>query len=474
MDELFIHVKGGGGLCVPAAMSMTTYVLIEQEDWFEREIGFVRRLLKPAMRALDVGASFGTYTLAMAQAVEPDGKVWAYEPAAATMGYLRKTIERNKLTNVELHEAAMADRGGIGRLQLEERSELNRLVADGAGQPVSLTTLDAEQALRDFGRIDFVKLDAEGAEFDIIRGGERFFAEQSPLVMFEWQSDYEPNTAALVAFRDRGYGLFKLIGPDRYLVPIVRGESYDAFDLNVFACKSDRAAMLAAAGVLTPICPPMSEPSAGLGLALWHRQPFAASFAHATRTSDLRYERALDAYAVWRDADRPLAERCGALRASAEILQTLAPESRNLAHLSTCARVADEAAMRELAVGCLRRMLDLMKQGRSEVREPFWPPARRYDAILPGSDHDRWFLATAFEAYEERRALSSFFAPPDTLAGLDWLASTAYASPEMERRRQLTAIRAGRQRQRQPSPLLAEAGAGHLNPQLWDGRPEPA
>ncbi|HXW26922.1 MAG TPA: FkbM family methyltransferase, partial [Xanthobacteraceae bacterium] len=137
---------------------MTTYVLIEQEDWFEREIGFVRRLLKPAMRALDVGASFGTYTLAMAQAVEPDGKVWAYEPAAATMGYLRKTIERNKLTNVELYEAAMADREGIGRLQLEERSELNRLVADGAGQPVSLTTLDAEQTLRDFGRIDFVKL----------------------------------------------------------------------------------------------------------------------------------------------------------------------------------------------------------------------------------------------------------------------------------------------------------------------------
>jgi hypothetical protein len=43
-------------------------VLIEQEDWFEKEICFVRRVLQPGTCAADIGANYGTYTLAMAPA----------------------------------------------------------------------------------------------------------------------------------------------------------------------------------------------------------------------------------------------------------------------------------------------------------------------------------------------------------------------------------------------------------------------
>jgi FkbM family methyltransferase len=472
MDELYIHVKGGGEVCVPDSLTITTYVLIEQEDWFEKEIGFVRRLLRRGMRAVDIGANYGTYTLAMARAVGPDGRVWAYEPASATARYLRKTIERNDLCNVEPHQAALCDRTGDGRLQLHDRAELNRLGVDGAGEAVPLTSLDAEQALRDWGRIDFVKIDAEGAELDIVRGGERFFAEQSPLVMFERVAVDAANEGAQVAFREHGYELFKLIGPDHCLVPVGPDEPYDAFDLNLFACKPDRAAMLAAVGLLTAVSAPAPEAS-GRGLALWRAQPFTASFLDVKGALKPRYARALDAYAVWRDSNRPLAERCGALLAAADILRALTTETRNLAVLSTCARVAHEAAKRVLALDCIGRMLDIMNQRHPRLREPFWPPCERYDAMRPGADRVNWFAAATFEAHEERRAHSSQFAPPDTLARLEWLASSPYASPAMERRRQLTAIRAGRQRQRQPSPLLIKASAGHLNPQLWGGRLEP-
>ena len=67
------------------------------------------------------------------------------------------------------------------------------------------------------------------------------------------------------------------------------------------------------------------------------------------------------------------------------------------------------------------------------------------------------------------RAYSSRLRGADTLAGLDWLAGTSYARAAMERRRQLIAIRAGRQRGRQSSPLLSKSGPGHLNPRLWGG-----
>jgi len=473
MDELYIRVKGGGEICVPAGPSITTYVLIEQEDWFEREIAFVRRLLRPGMRAIDIGANYGTYTLAVAQAVGPQGRVWAYEPTSATARYLRETIRRNSLSQVDVHQAALSDRIGTGRLHLDAQVELNRLEDGSEGEEVALTTLDAEATLRAWGTIDFIKIDAEGGELAIVRGGERFFAEQSPLVMFERRAVDGENEGVRSAFLALNYTLFKLIGPDTHLVPIGPDERFDAFDLNLFACKPDRADVLSAAGVLAKTCA-ASELPAGLGLKLWQRQEFAGSFTHAKNASDPRYRRALDAYAVWRAVDRMLAERCGALRAAADILQALGAETRNLAILSTAARVAHEAGRRKLSLDLLNRMLGLLRERPPKLSEPFWPPAERYDGMRPGADRDIWFLAATLEAYEERRAFSSQFAAPDTLGGLDWLASTPYATPAMERRRQLIAINAGRQRQRQPSPLLSKVSDGHLNPHLWGGRGETA
>ena len=60
--SLVLNMAGGMKICVPAALDhITTYVLLEQEDWFEDEIRFVRRFLRPGMRAVDVGANFGVY-----------------------------------------------------------------------------------------------------------------------------------------------------------------------------------------------------------------------------------------------------------------------------------------------------------------------------------------------------------------------------------------------------------------------------
>src|ERR1043166_9187388 len=94
--------------------------------------------------------------------------------------------------------------------------------------------------------------------------------------------------------------------------------------------------------------------------------------------------------------------------------------------------------------------------------------------MQPGADRNNWVLAPSLSRYEKGPALSFQFAAPDTLAGLDGLAGTRYASPAMERRRQLMAIRAGRQNERQASPLLSKASPGHLNPHLWGGAPAPA
>jgi hypothetical protein len=74
---LTVRIKGNVSVCVPNNISlMTPYILLEQEDWFEDEISFVRRVLDPGDRVIDIGANYGIYTLSAAAVVGAQGKVW--------------------------------------------------------------------------------------------------------------------------------------------------------------------------------------------------------------------------------------------------------------------------------------------------------------------------------------------------------------------------------------------------------------
>jgi len=144
---LTLTIQGEIKICVPGSLQlMTTYVLLEQEDWFEDEINFVRCLLRSDEEVIDVGANYGIYTLTMAQCVGARGKVWAFEPASSTAGFLRKSIEAQEVSNIECIQAALSNRKGSAQLGLQPNSELNSLVAQsstqGDSETVQLLILD--------------------------------------------------------------------------------------------------------------------------------------------------------------------------------------------------------------------------------------------------------------------------------------------------------------------------------------------
>src|SRR3972149_3678861 len=181
---------------------MTPFVLLEQEDWFESEIEFVRLLLQPGMKVIDVGANYGTYTLTAAKLVGEHGGVLAFEPASKTADYLRRSIELNAFGNTRLLQCALSDHDGEASLSLSENAELNTLQqAAGAGsEVVRLRTLDDCYAESGFGPIDFFKLDAEGEEIRILAGASKFLEQQSPLIMFELKHGEEVNIGLIRKF----------------------------------------------------------------------------------------------------------------------------------------------------------------------------------------------------------------------------------------------------------------------------------
>jgi len=471
--DVEIRVRGGGVLSVPRSASyLSTYVLLEQEDWFEKELPFVRRLLQPGMRAIDVGANFGCYSVAMGRAVGAGGAVWLYEPTAATFGYLRRTLEANDLGWVRSHQLALSDHEGIGSLAVGENSELNSLGAEAAAgtrERVELTTLDRARGAHAIESVDFVKLDAEGEEVRIVAGAQEFFRAEDPLVMFEVKHGTTINADLPGAFQRLGYRLYRLVGPDALLVPASVAAPLDAYELNLFACKAGRAEVLEAAGLLINGSAGATDVSGrpDEGLELWRAQPFAAAFGSTVAARQPLYARALSNYALWRDAARVPAVRHAALEVALRELLELTARDATLARLFTLARIGREAGERAVAVQALQRIVQALGEGRHALQEPCWPALERYDALLPLGDVVSWLSASAVEALVISAGFSGYFTGPVALPMLDWLHRCRYASAPMERRRELQAIASGRQTQIEGSALLERAGADNLNPQLW-------
>ena len=468
-----MRVKDGAEICAPASPRyLTSFVLLEQEDWFEKEIAFVRRLLRPGMRALDIGANYGIYAMAIARAIGLTGRLWAFEPASPTAAALRRTIERNAASNTTLVQLALSNRIGTATLHLQDNSELNSLSIAGSGtaEEITLSTIDHEAKRASWGAIDFVKLDAEGEEVRILQGGGIFFTAQSPLVMFEVKHGESLNLPLLDAFKAYGYSLYRLIGPDTVLVPFVMGEDIDSYELNMFAAKPDRAAQLEAAGLLTQSMQLAAASASGSGAAFWAAQPFVAEVLPHPTVSDPVYGAALDGYAVWRDASRPLSERYAALSRAVADARSAAEARATPARLSSLARMAFEAGQRAEAVTASARLLEVLRQQQPTFDEPGWPTLARYELLSPRANPAEWFTAAAAEALVRWQAFSGyFFAEPHMLELLNWLSTTRFSTPEIERRRQLIFWRTGRPPTGPLPARLQQRSADHLNPELWRG-----
>lgn len=457
-----IDLVDGVRVVVPDTVRLITpYVLREQQDWFEDEIRFLRRLLQPGEKVIDIGANFGVYALSMARAVGPAGHVWAFEPASGTARFLAESIALNGFAQVSLERSALSSAVGTARLALNDNPELNALVhgpeSAGACETVPLATLDASLERHGWRDIAFLKIDAEGEEANILKGGERFFAELSPLVQFEIRAGADWHLELVREFAARGYASYRLVPGLDALVAFDAGSPPDGYLLNLLCCKQDRAERLAARGFLVDAAASRGEAlpqGAGRGGAYdWRntvaRLPYGARLAAVWEKTvsaggSAEVEEALSLHAFSRDAARSASERFGALERSFGILRALCEGRPSHLRLASLARVARDYGARAVAVNALQRLGDaLLRHRQVDVREPFLAPGERFDAVPPGEAIPNWVLAAVLEEWERLGSFSSFYTGASARPRLEAIRALGFGSAEMERRRQLLQERFG-------------------------------
>jgi FkbM family methyltransferase len=156
----------------------------------DTEQSFIQRFLRQGMTVVDIGAHHGFYTLLASIKTGPRGRVLAFEPSLREREKLSRHLRLNRCRNVSVFDYALGSAEGLADLFLVEGTETgcNSLRPPNVSQPtrrlpVKVATLDA--CLRSMGieRVDFVKLDVEGAELDVLKGATQLL-ERRPRPMF--------------------------------------------------------------------------------------------------------------------------------------------------------------------------------------------------------------------------------------------------------------------------------------------------
>lgn len=138
----------------------------------------LRREIRPGDVVLDIGANIGYYTIQFADLVGPTGKVIAFEPDPINFGLLKRSVEANGFTNVELVNAAVSDRSGSCSLHLSPRNPGDhRIGFTGARKSVEVTVTSLDEFFKGRNpRVDLIKMDIQGSELHAVRGARGVIA----------------------------------------------------------------------------------------------------------------------------------------------------------------------------------------------------------------------------------------------------------------------------------------------------------
>jgi len=194
-----------------------------------RYVEALRLCVEPGDVVFDVGANIGFYAILFSRWVGSAGRVFAYEPDPDNVRLLRKNLDANRCASCVVRPMALGATCGVSTFSRDvvtgqtghtgtgpTYGELQFRTGKEIPIEVRLRTLDAEID-RAAAVPDVVKLDAEGAEYEILSGGMRALREHRPLIVaetsnwrYEMSQGVRPARASIELLRELDYVVFDL------------------------------------------------------------------------------------------------------------------------------------------------------------------------------------------------------------------------------------------------------------------------
>jgi FkbM family methyltransferase len=193
--------------------------ILQKNVWDKDAVEVIQQHVKAGDICMDVGANMGSLSLAMAKQTGPAGKVYSFEPGPVLAGRFRRNLELNpKFKNVIiLSEIGLSDKPGRLFYNEDAQNRGNGGLLGTSGQSVEVITVDEFARRTGLERLNFVKIDVEGMELEVLKGGLETWKRFHPVLFFETIQEFEAHLKKPIfqeietMLKDIGYCLYKYV-----------------------------------------------------------------------------------------------------------------------------------------------------------------------------------------------------------------------------------------------------------------------
>ena len=184
-------------------------------EWAQNEISLLAEFIQPGSMVVDAGAFIGTHARAFSMLVGPSGRVLAFEPRQAIVNILAENAKLSPVDNISVIGSALGEKSDtliIPALDTHVKENMGALSLvslnnqDELGEEVSITTLDACS----LDRLDFLKIDVEGMELEVLNGAKQTVERFRPVIFAECNS-LEANSPIIEWSRDENYKIYGVL-----------------------------------------------------------------------------------------------------------------------------------------------------------------------------------------------------------------------------------------------------------------------
>ena len=189
--------------------------IYQHGTWDKKILLQMNRYLSKDSVFVDVGANIGFFSLYAAKGAT---KVIAFEPISFLHKQFSSSIQKNNINNIDLRQIACGSKKGSGVINLMSNNiGSSSLVLENeqtyGNETVSISTLDKELENQ---RVDFIKIDVEGYEWEVLQGAKNVISINRPVIVLEFSPFlYEKKeTGSSIAMLDflinSGYTVFDI------------------------------------------------------------------------------------------------------------------------------------------------------------------------------------------------------------------------------------------------------------------------
>lgn len=215
--------------------------ITEYGEYSRGETRLFEQLVKPGMTVVEVGAHFGSHTLCFARLVGEGGLVMAFEPQPMLAQLVAANSTINRLGWVMISEAAAGERRGVATIPRIDYSQPGNFgaVEVGVGE-IEVPVLGLDEL--DLVECDFMKVDVEGMETEVLRGAEKYLTTHPPLIYLE-DDRPEKHRGLVETLEGWGYRCYW------HVVPLFEEDNFSHNPTNVFGEVCSFNLLAAPAGV---------------------------------------------------------------------------------------------------------------------------------------------------------------------------------------------------------------------------------